>query len=89
VQTIKGITRSPWHARPHTANTWYEPLTDQAGIDKAVHWVLGNPNVFLNTAAEISLLPKVFDAVSRFTARPFDAEMQALLHEQMMEPLFV
>jgi aryl-alcohol dehydrogenase-like predicted oxidoreductase len=89
VQTIKGITRSPWHAKAHTANTWYEPLTDQADIDKAVHWVLGNPNVFLNTAAEISLLPKVFDAVSRFTARPSEAEMQTLLREQAMEPLFV
>jgi aryl-alcohol dehydrogenase-like predicted oxidoreductase len=88
VQTIKGITRSPWHARPHTANTWYEPLTDQADIDRTVHWVLGNPNAFLNTAAEISLLPKVFDAVSRFAARPSEEEMQSLLHEQAMEPLF-
>jgi hypothetical protein len=89
VQTIKGITRSPWHDRPHTANTWYEPLTDQAGIDKAVHWVLGNPTVFLNTAAEISLLPRVLDAVSRFAARPSDEEMQMLLRERAMEPLFV
>lgn len=89
VQTIKGITRSPWHTRPHTANTWYEPLTDQTDIDRAVHWVLGNPGAFLNTAAEISLLPKVFDAVSRFTARPSEEEMQSLLREQAMEPLFV
>jgi aryl-alcohol dehydrogenase-like predicted oxidoreductase len=89
VQTIKGITRSPWHERPHTANTWYEPLSDQAGIDLAVHWILGNPIAFLNTAAEISLLPKVFDAVSRFTMQPHDEEMQELLREQEMEPLFV
>ena len=89
VQAIKSITRAPWHDRPHTANTWYEPLTDQADIDKAVHWVLGNPIAFLNTAAEISLLPKIFDAVSRFTTRPAEEEMQALLHEQAMEPLFV
>jgi aryl-alcohol dehydrogenase-like predicted oxidoreductase len=89
VQAIKSITRAPWHDRPHTANTWYEPLTDQADIDRAVHWVLGNPIAFLNTAAEISLLPKIFDAASRFTTRPTDEEMQALLHEQAMEPLFV
>ena len=89
VQTIKGITRSPWHDRPHTANTWYEPLTDQADIDKAVHWILGNPITFLNTAAEISLLPKVFEAASRFTARPSNEEMRALLRERAMEPLFV
>ena len=88
VQTIKGITRSPWHTKPHTHNTWYEPLTDRADIDKAVHWVLGNPNVFLNTAADIHLLPRVFDAASRFTTRPSDAEMNALLNAQQMEPLF-
>src|SRR5512135_1540341 len=69
VQTIKGITRSPWHNRPHTRNTWYEPLEDQVGIDKAVHWVLGNPSAFLNTAGDIHLLPKVLDAASRFAAR--------------------
>ncbi len=89
VQTIKGITRSPWHAKLHTANTWYEPLTDQKDIDRAIHWVLGNPNAFLNTAAEISLLPKIFAAVSRFSAQPTNEEMQSLLREQAMEPLFV
>jgi aryl-alcohol dehydrogenase-like predicted oxidoreductase len=89
VQTIKGITRSPWHNKAHTHNTWYEPLTDQADIDKAVHWVLGDPNVFLNTAADIHLLPKVLDAVSRFVARPSDAMMQTLLSERAMKPLFV
>jgi hypothetical protein len=89
VQTIRGITRSPWHDRPHTANTCYEPLTDQADVDKAAHWVLGNPIALLNTAAEISLLPKIFDAARRFTARPADTEMQALLRERAMEPLFV
>ncbi len=89
VQTIKGITRSPWHDKPHAYNTWYEPLSDQASIDKAVHWVLGNPITFLNTAADISLLPKVLDAASRFTAQPAGEEMQALLRERAMEPLFV
>ena len=89
VQTIKGIARSPWHDRPHTRNTWYEPLEDQADIDKAVQWVLGNAFAFLNTAGDIRLLPKVLDAASRFTARPSDEEMRALLSEQAMEPLFV
>src|SRR5512135_1243050 len=51
VQTIKGITRSPWHEKMHTHNTWYEPLTQQADIDKAVHWVLDSSGAFLNTAA--------------------------------------
>ena len=88
VQTIKGIARRPWDERPRTANTWYQPLVEQEAIDKAVHWVLGNPYVFLNTAADIHILPKVLDAASRFKARPSDEEMDEILAEKEMVPLW-
>jgi len=88
MQTIKGITLGPWHEGEHTHGTWYEPLVEQAEIDRAVHWVLGRPGVFLNTAADLTLLPKVFDAASRFAARPSDDEMQAMVRERGMAPLF-
>lgn len=89
VQTIKSLCRRPWGDRPHTRATWYEPLEDQEAVDKAVHWVLGRPDVFLNTAGDIHVLPKVLDAASRFAERPTDAEMEALVAAQEMEPLFV
>lgn len=89
VQTIKSITRAPWGERPHTAATWYEPLQDQADIDRAVHWVLGRPGLFLNTVGDIHVLPKVLDAASRFEQRPSDADMAAMFRERHMEPLFV
>jgi predicted aldo/keto reductase-like oxidoreductase len=90
VQTIKSLTRRPWAAdQPRTAATWYEPLTEQAHIDHAVQWVLGQPGVFLNTAGDIDLLPKVLDAASRFVSRPADAVMQADLDALAMSPLFV
>ncbi len=90
VQTIKSITRRPWAAnQDHTAATWYEPLTDQAAIDKAVHWVLGRPGVFLNTVGDIHVLPKVLDAASRFQASPSEEEMKAFHVEYGMAPLFV
>jgi aryl-alcohol dehydrogenase-like predicted oxidoreductase len=88
IQTIKSITRGPWGDQPHFASTWYEPLSEQAAIDKAVHWVLGTPDFFLNTVGDIHLLPKVLDAASRFTQRPSDAEMQQLLAESALTPLF-
>jgi predicted aldo/keto reductase-like oxidoreductase len=88
VQTIKSIARRPWDDRPRTANTWYQPLAEQGAIDKAVHWVLGHPTVFLNTASDIHILPKVLDAASRFEARPSDAEMDELLAEKEMVPLW-
>ncbi len=89
VQTIKSLCRRPWGDRPHVRATWYEPLEDQEAVDKAVHWVLGRPEVFLNTVGDIHVLPQVLDAASRFTQRPTDAEMEALVAEQEMTPLFV
>ena len=89
IQTIKSITRRPYQGDQRSHATWYEPLTDQASIDKAVHWVLGNEDVFLNTAGDIGLLPKVLDAAQRFVSRPSDAEMQAMVEERDMAPLFV
>lgn len=88
VQAIKSITRAPWGDQPHTRSTWYQPLEDQADIDLAVHWVLGEPTVFLNSVADIHLLPRVLDAAQRFQHRPADEEMQALLEKARMVPLF-
>lgn len=89
VQTIKSITRRPWGDQHHSRATWYEPLEDQADIDLAVHWVLGRPGIFLNTVGDIHVLPKVFDAASRFKERPSQEEMEAVFARLEMAPLFV
>ena len=89
LQTIKAITRGPWGDHEPTANTWYEPLTDQDAIDTAVGWVLGRDGVFLNTVGDIHLLPKVIDAAERFTQRPNDEQMRKLEAAFGLEPLFV
>ncbi len=89
VQTIKAITRRPWDERPAVAATWYEPLREPADLDLAVHWVLGNPQVFLNTAGDVELLPRILDAAGRFERRPPDEAMATLLERQAMAPLFV
>jgi aryl-alcohol dehydrogenase-like predicted oxidoreductase len=88
VQTIKTITRRPWGERPQTTATWYEPLEDQADIDKAVHWALARPGVFICTAGDVQILPKVLDAANRLAERPSDAVMQSLLEQREMAPLF-
>jgi aryl-alcohol dehydrogenase-like predicted oxidoreductase len=89
VQTIKSIAAKPWLGRERTRTTWYEPLEAQADIDLAVWWVLGRPGVFLNTAGDIHLLPRVLDAAERFEKRPSDSEMAAMLERARAEPLFV
>ena len=90
VQTIKSICRRPWPQDvARNRSTWYQPLEVQDAIDKAVHWILGDERVFLNTVGDIHLLPQVLDAAARFEHRPADAEMAALMEEQSMASLFV
>jgi aryl-alcohol dehydrogenase-like predicted oxidoreductase len=92
VQTIKSIAYKPWMGRAHTRSVWYEPLEDQQDIDLAVHWVLKQPGIFLNTVGDIHLLPRVLDAANRFqadSAGPTDEQMSALVARLGMEPLFV
>jgi aryl-alcohol dehydrogenase-like predicted oxidoreductase len=88
VQTIKAIARGPWATTDKVRNTWYQPLEEQADIDRAVHWVIGRPGIFLNTAGDVHLLPKILDAASRYEKRPDDDAMTAMLEKQYMTTLF-
>lgn len=88
VQTIKSLARGPWAITPQNRGTWYQPLEEQADIDKAVHWVLGHPNVFLNTVGDVTLLPKVLNAASRFQRRPAPEEMHEMVKRNGMSSLF-
>ena len=87
VQTIKAIASRPWGTREHTHATWYTPLTEGPDIDWAVHWVLRRPGVFLNTAGDITLLPKILDAASRFDS---GATVETRPRDGLtLEPIFV
>lgn len=89
MQTIKSLTLGPWGDKDRTHTTWYEPLTEQADIDLAVSYVLARPNVFLNTTGDVTLLPRILDAASRFDgAAPSENEVAALIDRRSMAPLF-
>jgi aryl-alcohol dehydrogenase-like predicted oxidoreductase len=88
VQTIKSLARGPWAITPQNRNTWYQPMEDQDDIERAVHWVLGHPNVFLNTVGDVTLLPKVLDAASRLQRRPSPEEMDEMVKRNGMSSLF-
>lgn len=89
IQTIKSIARGPWGDKEKTRNTWYEPLEEQADIDHAVHWALSRPGIFINTAGDIDILPKVLNAASRFADMVADEAMSVVAEAKEMEPLFV
>jgi aryl-alcohol dehydrogenase-like predicted oxidoreductase len=89
VQTIKSLCRRPWGDGPRARATWYEPLEEQGDIDRAVHWILGRPGIFLNTTGDIHVLPRLLDAASRFQTAPSDEEMKEMVANLDMAPLFV
>jgi len=88
IQTIKSLARGPKPEGMEQFTTWYEPLTDQKAIDHTISWVLGNPNVFLNTVGDINLLEKVLIAAEKFKNKPADDIMKNDIEENGITNLF-
>jgi len=69
MQTIKSVARRRWtdDTPPDQARfSWYEPLTDDGAIERAVRYVLSEPDLFLNTTSDARLHPSLYNAVERF-----------------------
>ena len=90
MQTIKAVARRLRRDESKAYTTWYEPLRSQEHIDRAVHWVLARPDVFLNSAGDVNIAPRIFDAAERFdrARAPSDEEMHRFVAEEGLEPLF-
>ena len=88
VQTIKSVARGPWATTEPNRNTWYQPLEDSLDIERAVHWVLARPEIFLNTVGDLDLLPIVLDAASRFEGSPGDDAMRMVVEARRATTLF-
>lgn len=88
-QTIKSLARGPVGEGVNPFATWYNPLTDPKSIAVAVGWVLKNPEVFLNSTGDITLLPTLLQKASEPLFVPSDEDMEALVEDQGMKPLFV
>ncbi len=92
VQTIKSVARRRW-PDDHDGRrySWYQPLDDDAAIDRAVRWVLARPGLFLNTSSDARLLPTILhaaEAASAGATPPTAAEVEADQVAQGVEPLF-
>lgn len=89
VQTIKSVARRRWPddaAEPHYS--WYQPLRDAHAIQRAVDFVLGRPQLFLNTSSDATVLRTILEAASRHGAVPPDEAMAADVAVHGMSPLF-
>jgi aryl-alcohol dehydrogenase-like predicted oxidoreductase len=89
VQTIKAVARRRWpEGAAPTHSTWYEPLTDPREIERAVHFALALPGVFVNTASDLRLLAPTIRAARSFEARHAAASAPPP-EPPGLEPLFV
>ena len=88
VQIIKSIARGLWGNKERTHINWYEPLSDESAIIKAVHYMLGWAEVFIITAGDVQELPKMLRAAADYRQPPDDDEMQQTVEAMGMKPLF-
>jgi hypothetical protein len=89
VQTIKSIARRRWSSdstQPHFA--WYEPLPEGEALGRGVAYVLANPQLFLNTSSDATLLDAILAAAQGEQVAPSEADLEADVAALDMMPLF-
>lgn len=89
VQTIKSIARRRWpEGRPAGSYSWYQPLEDEGALERAVHYVLSRPGLFLNSSSDIRLLSHLLTAAEGPITAPEDAALDADTRTNEMVALF-
>jgi aryl-alcohol dehydrogenase-like predicted oxidoreductase len=90
IQTIKSIARGPWAAGvQQNHNTWYQPLEDEDDIQTAVHWVLADRRLFLNSVGDVDLLPIVLRAADELgSVAPTDEAMARFGEQSGLQSIF-
>jgi aryl-alcohol dehydrogenase-like predicted oxidoreductase len=88
-QTIKAVARRRWpESMDGPRFSWYEPLPEGEALSRAVDYVLGREQLFLNTTSDARLLPAVFAAADGAHEVPTDDDMATDLLAEGVEPLF-
>jgi aryl-alcohol dehydrogenase-like predicted oxidoreductase len=88
-QTIKSVARRRWQDDSQRKFSWYEPLRDRDAIQRAAHFVLSRPGLFLNTSSDATILRTILEVASETPTEPARAQMEADIAHFAMEPLFV
>jgi len=89
LQTIKSVARRRWPSdSTATKRSWYEPLPDGPAIARAVDFVLGRPELFLNSSSDARLLGSILAAGQHRGPVPPLAAMEADREAYDVSPLF-
>jgi aryl-alcohol dehydrogenase-like predicted oxidoreductase len=87
-QTIKSVARRRWADSTGGHQSWYEPLYDTEPIRHAVSWVLGRPQLFLNSSSDTTVLRSILDAAAGPQTPPSDEQMAADTADEGIVALF-
>jgi len=89
MQTIKSVAMRRWlDGELRTHNTWYAPVSAPEDVERAVHWALARPGIFVNTASDLGLLGLQLDAAESFAGGPSDLELDEAWARIGVAPLF-
>lgn len=89
VQTSKSIAWRPIGKRLGKYNTYfYEPLESDEAIEKSVHWAMGLQGCFVITAGDMQFVLRMLQSAERFEQRPSDEQMNLLVNEYGIQPVF-
>jgi len=89
VQTIKAVARRRWTPdAPGPRFSWYEPLPAGDALARAVAFVLSDPQLFVNSSSDATLLDATIAAAQGPHLRPSEHDLDADVAALSMAPLF-
>lgn len=89
VQTIKSVARRRWpDDSTESRFSWYQALPPGDALQRAVDYVLGRNQLFLNTSSDGRLLRPILEAAARHGDVPADSELLADVDEHGMAAIF-
>ncbi|HUQ39768.1 MAG TPA: aldo/keto reductase [Acidimicrobiales bacterium] len=89
MQAIKTVARGRWPAGSDARKfSWYEPLHDDEAIGRAIRFALADPQLFLNSPSDATLLPAFLDAAATPGPVPSTEELARDVAAFGITPLF-
>jgi aryl-alcohol dehydrogenase-like predicted oxidoreductase len=88
VIAMKSVAKGPYPTEERTRDTWYEPFTTRAGIEKALRFTLSQGVTTAATSSDMEIARTTIDLAEDFN--PMDEEEQEALIRKAAEykPLF-
>jgi aryl-alcohol dehydrogenase-like predicted oxidoreductase len=89
VMAIKAVAWRPWNGREPTSTTWYEPVKDEASVERGVRFTLSTPGVHaFCTPGDTEVMASALRAASSFTPMSDAEREQAITSMRDEEVIF-